>query len=135
MTNEQNLRPPFTPEEAREFGKKGAAASAKARRKKKSIAETVEKVLNTKVTDKKQLATIQKAGLPVPEKPTYRDFIVASVIMQSVKRGSVGDLSKLMDIIGEAPVMGGSEEKNANNLLDAIQNTEEINTDDLPEVE
>lgn len=29
MANEQNLRPPFTPKEAREYGRKGAAALTK----------------------------------------------------------------------------------------------------------
>lgn len=101
MANEQNLRPPFTPTEAREFGKKGAAASAKARRKKKTIAETVERVLNTKVTDPKQLATIEKAGLPVPKNPTYRDFIVASAILKTARYGLLADLEQLMAITGE----------------------------------
>lgn len=132
MANEQNLRPPFTPKEAREFGRKGAAASAASKRKKKTIAATVEKVLNTKVTDPKQLLTIQKAGLPVPKTPTYRDFIVASVIVKAVKRGSVDDLMKFMDIIGEVPIAAGDAP--TNNLLDAIMDTEEIDTDDLPEV-
>lgn len=44
--NTQNLRPPFTPEEAREYGRKGAAASAKVRRQKRDMRETFRDLLD-----------------------------------------------------------------------------------------
>lgn len=40
--NNGNLRPPFTPEEAREFGRKGGAASGNARRRKRMLRETIQ---------------------------------------------------------------------------------------------
>ena len=40
--NNENLRPPFTPSEAREQGRKGGHASAIARRRKKSMREWAE---------------------------------------------------------------------------------------------
>lgn len=46
MANEQNLRPPFTPKEAREYGRKGAAASAKIRRQKRDMRETFRDLLD-----------------------------------------------------------------------------------------
>ncbi len=101
MANEQNLRPPFTPNEAREYGKKGNVASQAAKKRKKTIAETVEKILNEPIRDEKQLNLIKKSGMPTPARPTYKDFLVASVIMKSIKRGMVDDLSKLMAIVGE----------------------------------
>ena len=39
MANQSNLRPPFSPSEAREMGKKGAKASVKSRRKRKKMKE------------------------------------------------------------------------------------------------
>ena len=101
LANEQNLRPPFTPKQAREYGRKGGIASQAARRKKKTIAETVSGLLNEPIKDKSQLNVIKSSGMPIPAKPTYKDFLVASVIMKSIKRGTVDDLSKLMAIIGE----------------------------------
>ena len=119
--NEQNLRPPFTPSEARENGKKGAAASVKSRRKKKSIAETANMVLNSTVTDPKQLAAIEKAGLPIPDKPTYKDFIVASIMLRTVQKGRIDDLEKLMDILGESPIQNDTETlRTARELLEGI---------------
>lgn len=48
--NSANLRPPFTPEEAREYGRKGAEASAKVRRRKKEHLEIVRRVLESDIT-------------------------------------------------------------------------------------
>lgn len=107
MANNENLVP-FTEETAREMGKRGAIKSAESRRRKKSIAETVAQTLNSKVTDKGQLALIKKSGMPTPKNPTYKDFIVASVIMKCIKRGDVNDLSKIMEIIGETPIQEDS---------------------------
>lgn len=51
MANPENLKPPFTPEEARENGKKGAIASAKARRAKKDLREAMIALLEGKGKD------------------------------------------------------------------------------------
>ena len=121
MANNENLVP-FTEETAREMGKRGAIKSAESRRRKKSIAETVAQTLNSKVTDKAQLALIQKSGMPTPKNPTYKDFIVASVIMKCIKRGDVNDLSKIMEIIGETPIQEDSAAlKRAKEILGDIE--------------
>ena len=122
MINEQNLRPPYTPDEARKYGAKGGVESGKSKRRKKSIAETVAQTLNSKVTDKGQLALIKKSGMPKPKNPTYKDFIVASVIMKCIKRGDVNDLSKIMEIIGETPIQEDSAAlKRAKEILGDIE--------------
>ncbi len=108
MLNEQNLRPPYTPDEARKYGALGGVKSGESKRRKKSIAETVNSVLNMKITDHKQLEKIRKSGMPVPKNPTYKDYIVASVILKSANRGDVNDLSKIMEIIGETPIQEDS---------------------------
>ena len=121
MANNENLVP-FTEETAREMGKRGAIKSAESRRRKKSIAETVAQTLNSKVTDKGQLALIKKSGMPTPKNPTYKDFIVASVIMKCIKRGDVNDLSKIMEIIGETPIQEDSAAmKRAKEILGDIE--------------
>ena len=103
MANEQNLRPPFTPEEAREYGRKGAAKAAELRAQKKTFAAMTKKALQQKVTDAKQLEIIKKSGITKAKNPTYMDFLIASVIMKSIKKGSVDDILKYQQIIGEKP--------------------------------
>ena len=100
--NEQNLRPPYTPKEARSYGAKGGQKSGESKRRKKTISATLDKLLSEPVKDDKQLDVIAKSGMPVGARPTYKDFLVASVIMKSIKRGNVDDLSKIIDIIGES---------------------------------
>lgn len=102
MPNEQNLRPPFSPNEAREYGRRGGIASAESRRQKKTFAETLDRLLETPVTDKAQLEIIRKTGIPINGEPTYKDFITATTLFKAIKRGSVDDLSKLIDILGES---------------------------------
>ena len=101
MAGKDNLRPVHTKEEARERGRNGGIKSGQSKRRKKTIAETVDRLLNEKVTDEKQLAIIARSGMAIKGKPTYKDFLVASTIMKSIKRGSVDDLMKLSEFIGE----------------------------------
>lgn len=102
VANKQNLRPPFqSGSEAREYGRKGGIKSGQSRRDKATIAETMQTMLYKPVTDEKQLAMIKKSGMPVPKKPRYVDFLVASTMMRSIKNGKTDDLIKIMDIVGE----------------------------------
>ncbi len=124
MANEQNLRPPFTPSQAREYGKKGNIASQASKRRKKTIAETLDKLLNEKITDPKQLAVIKKSGMPLSKAPTYKDFLVASTIMKSIKRGSVDDLEKLAAMIGETVKDEQRENGMLADLIDGLKDEE-----------
>lgn len=104
MAGIENLNPPWSkdhPEVARDNQKKSVEARRRNTARKKTIAATVEKMLDSKVTDKKQLAIIQKSGFPMSSKPTYRDFLVASALMQTIKKGRIDDLLKIQQIIGE----------------------------------
>ena len=125
MVNKQNLEPPWSkdnPEVARENQKKSVAARKRNRAKKKTIAETVDSVLNMPVTDPKQLEKIRKSGMPVPKNPTYRDYIVANTILKSAKRGFVDDLTKIMAIVGETPIQEDSAAlKRAKEILGDIE--------------
>ena len=120
MAGEENLRPVHTKEEARERGRNGGIKSGQVRRQKKTIAATVEKLLDSKVTDPKQLEIIKKSGFPLTGKPTYRDFLVASTLMQTIKRGKVDDLLKLQQVIGERIEQAETSEGKLADLIDGL---------------
>lgn len=103
MANEQNLRPPFSPEEAREYGKKGAKRSAEVRAQKKTIAAVTKKMLQQKVTDPKLLELMRKMGITTSKTPMYLECMVAGYIVRALKKGTLDDLLKLQQIIGEKP--------------------------------
>ena len=113
MDKNKNLKPPFQKSEiakgsdrdASVNGRKGGIQSGVSRRRKKTIAETTMNALYKPVTDEAQLEAIRRSGMPVPSKPTYLDFLVASSIGKAIKKGEIDDLRKLMDIIGEEPPM------------------------------
>lgn len=107
---ESNLKVP-TPEEARENGRKGGIASGKARQKKKTIAGIMKAFLDEKITNEDHLQIIQGSGLPIEGMPTYKDFVVASVMAAALKKGNIDDLSKIMNLIGEMPIEPGAGEE------------------------
>ncbi len=121
MAKENNLRRAFTPEEARENQKKSVEARKRNKLKNQSIAETVNRMLNAPVTDANQLAAIDAAGLPVSKSPTYRDYLVASIMLRTIAEGEMADLERLMKILGEKPIEGDSEAlKRAKELLEGV---------------
>ena len=86
MANEQNLRPSeykLSQEEA----KRGGIASGKARRERKTLADTLRVVLEEKAND---------AGL------TRREAIVAKVVKRLYDEGDIRDLIILADVLGES---------------------------------
>lgn len=88
MANENNLNPPIrSAREAREKGKKGGIASAEARRKKKTIRETLEMMLSGQM----------------PDGSTRRDAIVVA-LMEKALSGDVRAFEAIRDSIGEKPV-------------------------------
>lgn len=104
MANEQNLRPPFrSGSEARKNGQKGGVKSGQIRRQKAGISGTAREMLYSPIKDPKQLEIIRKSGMPVPKHPRYVDFLVASTLLKSIKKGSPDDLLKLMQVVGDEP--------------------------------
>ena len=87
MANENNLKPIQTESEAREKGRQGGIASGKARRERKTLADTLRVVLEEKAND---------AGL------TRREAIVARVVKRLYDKGDVYQLKALADILGES---------------------------------
>lgn len=87
MANENNLNPVRSENEAREKGKKGGIASGEARRKKKTIRETLEMMLSGKM----------------PDGATRQDAIVVALLEKALS-GDVRAFEAIRDSIGEKPV-------------------------------
>ena len=87
MANEQNLRPgeyKLSQEEA----KRGGIASGKARRERKTLAETLRLVLEEKISEGSELSK--------------REAIVAKVVKRLYDEGDIRDLKILADVLGES---------------------------------
>ena len=89
MAGTDNLRPQSerTKEEQREIARQGGIASGKARRERKTLADTLRVVLEEKAND---------AGL------TRREAIVAKVVKRLYDEGDIRDLKILADVLGES---------------------------------
>ena len=87
MAGKNNLNPVRSTEEARERGKKGGIASGEARRKKKTIRETLEMMLSGKM----------------PDGATRQDAIVVALLEKALS-GDVRAFEAIRDSIGEKPV-------------------------------
>lgn len=132
MANEQNLIPfsERSESEARENGRKGGVESGKARRRKKSLREAADLYLSLPVKDAKMRNALIRDGVQEEDADNQMAMIVG--LAKKAAKGDAKSAKVLIELLGE-DASGESGKKN--NLLDAIQNTEEIDTDDLPEVE
>lgn len=82
----EDLKPVRSKDEAKERGKKGGIASGEARRKKKTIRETLEMMLSGKM----------------PDGATRQDAIVVA-LMEKALSGDVRAFEAIRDSIGEKP--------------------------------
>ena len=103
--NVSNLRPPFSPEEARKNGKKGAARSAVVRRQRKTFAETLKAMLSCTVPKsspyyKKLKSQMRELGLDW--EPTVQDILILGILMRAAKNPLA--YCAIRDTIGERPV-------------------------------
>lgn len=92
MANEQNLRPPFTPSEARIQGAKGGAASGEARRARKTLRADLEALLSMPAKDKKGNETGHN--------------VQTAIALALIKKAAGGDTKAfeiIRDTIGEKP--------------------------------
>ena len=88
--NTRNLRPPFSPSEAREFGKRGAAASVMTRRRRKMLREELLYLLGQKITGKDG------------QKYTAQEAMSVALIRQAIS-GNTKAFEVIRDTIGEKP--------------------------------
>ena len=132
MANEQNLIPfnERTESEQRDIQSQGGKASGVARRRKRALRDAADLYLSMPVRDGRKRNALIRDGLD----PEDIDNQMA-VIVGLTKMAQAGD-AKSAKLLFELLADGTAGDPSAkNNLLEAIQNTEEINTDDLPEVE
>lgn len=165
MANEENLKPftsDQSREEAKKNGSKGGKASGKARRRKKAMRQAASALLNMDISGAKGDAInvvrqrLRQFGLDENE-ATFQDAMLVSVMIKALK-GDVQATAFLRDTAGESPALGMRKEelklrkaelklkqdalmggeandRDENNLLDAIKDVGEVDTSDLPEVE
>lgn len=90
--NDDNLRGPLSPSEAREQGRKGGIASGKARREKRRLRELAQMILDEEMTDNSgRTMSRGEAALRVQARRAILD-------------GDVRALAFLRDTAGQAPV-------------------------------
>lgn len=109
MANEQNLKPRTTlsKEEAKELGRKGGLASAKARREKKTLKMELETLLSV----------VDEGGHSIQERMS------AAIIKKAVK-GDVRAFETIRDTIGQKPKenMNVNFEKNEEEAVELLNN-------------
>lgn len=119
MANEDNLIPVRTEEEAREKGRRGGIASGEARRRKKTIKETLDILLECKPTDK-DLALMRAQGVDVDNDATYRQAIAFSIVNRAMK-GNTKAFELIRDTIGEMPVQKVSIAEVDDETIDEVE--------------
>lgn len=113
MANEQNLRPgeyKLSKEEA----KRGGRNSGKARREKKTIQKILSELLDGQIKDNPQFAKLA-SKMGIDGKKSVKDIFTMVCLLNSVKSGNLGDLERLMKLLGEDNV----KESN-NGILDEL---------------
>lgn len=88
MKGQENLIPfnKLTEDEQRELARKGGKASVKARRERKTIAETMQKLLDDEV---------EGTGM------TRREAIIFKALHRAYKQGKMDDVVKIAQLVGE----------------------------------
>ena len=134
MSREDIVQYQFTAEQSRseaaENGRKGGIESGKTRRRKKSLREAADLFLSLPVKDAKKRNAMLRDG--VPEEDTDNQMAVIVGLAKKAAKGDSKAAKVLFELLDDGPADDASKK---NNLLEAIRNTGEIDTDDLPEVE
>ena len=98
MSNEKNLRPVRSKEEARERGRNGGIASVKSRRQKKDMKQRLQDALELAVVNPKVKSMMQQVGMS--GEGTNWDAVAASIVAGTIQ-GTSGYAKLLMELIGE----------------------------------
>lgn len=101
MANNGNLIIP-TSEQARENGRKGGIASAKAKEKRKMIKQQMELLLELPLKSEKTKKQLQALGINDDEMTNQMAMIIA--LWQKALKGDVQAFNTFRDTIGEKPI-------------------------------
>lgn len=148
--------------DAVENGRKAGVASGASRRRKRAMRQAAAMLLNTQIPMNERgpfmgtVKTLLKTFGYTPDDATYQDALLAGIMLEAMK-GDVRAAEFIRDTAGESPALdirkaelkmrqeelkfkqeqssGAAAPGAVNNLLEAIMQTGEIDTDDLPEIE
>lgn len=148
--------------DAVENGRKAGVASGASRRRKRAMCQAAAMLLNTQIPMNERgpfmgtVKTLLKTFGYTPDDATYQDALLAGIMLEAMK-GDVRAAEFIRDTAGESPALdirkaelkmrqeelkfkqeqssGAAAPGAVNNLLEAIMQTGEIDTDDLPEIE
>lgn len=135
MANEQNLENGKATqfrsgEEAARNGQLGGIASGAARRRKRALRDAADLYMSLPVRDGRKRNALLRDGLDPDEVDNQMAVIVG--LTKMAQAGDAKSAKLLFELLDEG---SAGDPTTKNNLLEAIQSTEEIDTDDLPEVE
>lgn len=148
--------------DAVENGRKAGVASGASRRRKRAMRQAAAMLLNMQIPMNERgpfmgtVKTLLKTFGYTPDDATYQDALLAGIMLEAMK-GDVRAAEFIRDTAGESPALdirkaelkmrqeelkfkqeqssGAAAPGAVNNLLEAIMQTGEIDTDDLPEIE
>ena len=148
--------------DAVENGRKAGVASGASRRRKRAMRQAAAMLLNTQIPMNERgpfmgtVKTLLKTFGYTPDDATSQDALLAGIMLEAMK-GDVRAAEFIRDTAGESPALdirkaelkmrqeelkfkqeqssGAAAPGAVNNLLEAIMQTGEIDTDDLPEIE
>lgn len=117
--NEKNLKPNSarTPKERRENAIKAGQASGRARREQKRINQIVADYIAQDVKKDATFSAIAEA-LGITGQKSIKELFAILCLINSAKKGELGDLEKLMSILGEDK----EDDNSAKGALDALCN-------------
>jgi hypothetical protein len=132
--NDQNLIPIETRTPAEQFAirSKGGVNSQKKKKeikeeekRKKALIEILKEFLYTDVKPSKIKKLLKSTGA---NEENYFAALVASTMLNNIKKGEMNSLIKLLEVLGESQANGIVENENTksfNNLIEAINNVRE----------
>ena len=100
MQTENNLIPVRTKEEARQRGRNGGIASGKSRQRKKLIKDILTEILSQNAKDSPHFSKLA-SKLGIEDTKSIKDVFSMVCLLNSVKDGNLGDLEKLVKLLGE----------------------------------
>lgn len=132
MSEKKKNRPPFTKEEAKEYGRMGGIASGISRREKVNLNIRMADRLLKKIKDPRQKAMIDKIGISDSKDSQWADFLLDAVLQRMIKNGTMKDLAELGKFIGEDidDIAPGEDIKDDALSESLKQLAEEIESDD-----
>lgn len=126
LAGEENLKKgePYrfrTGKQQVEIARRGGIASGEARRRKKTMKDTVKMMLDMQVSGGLKELRAKFAAMGISEEDfTYQTAVIVGVMNQAMK-GNTKAAAFLRDTVGENPFTGNGEECEAASLADMIE--------------